>query len=354
MSENKDVLDLYKGRRILIAPLNWGLGHATRCTPIIKALSKDNQVSIASDGLALDWLRKEVGSAYHYHLLPSYHVNYDQANPWVNLLKYGPAIRSAISKEQKKTASIIAKEGIDLIISDHRLGVRASGVESILIAHQLTIPHQNSFISNLTSKIQQRYINQFDECWIPDYEQPGDRLSGTMSEPSLKIDKKYIGPLSHMAVYMDRLANHNSTIDTYDVAVILSGLEPARSLLEEKLTTALSQMKDIKAVCVRGTSLPSNSSMHANITYHDMVSSREVRKIINQSEVVITRSGYSTIMDLHHLKKKAIFIPTPHQPEQAYLAKLHDARDWSISLLEEDISVENLQNSLQRLLELSK
>jgi len=36
---------------------------------------------------------------------------------------------------------------------------------------------------------------------------------------------------------------------------------------------------------------------------------------------VISRSGYTTIMDLAVLEKKAYFIPTPGQNEQEYLAK---------------------------------
>lgn len=354
MSDNKNLLDLYKGRRILIAPLNWGLGHATRCMPLIKALHRDNQVSIASDGLALDWLRKELGSAYSYHLLPSYNVKYDQSNAWVNLLRYGPVIKSAIAKECKKTASIIKKEGIDLIISDHRLGVRASAIESIIIAHQLRIPHQNQFISGMTSKVQQHYMNQFDSCWIPDYEDVAVRLSGTMSDPDLKIDKKYIGPLSHMRSIANDLDSQKFSKHTYDVAVILSGLEPARNVLEEKLVTVLSQMKDMKVACVRGTTLSNEKSGYSNITYYDMLSSREVSEIIKSSAIIISRAGYSTIMDLHQLNKKVVLIPTPHQPEQAYLAKLHSAKDWSLALLEEDISVEKLQNGLIQLLELSK
>ena len=348
MSDDKHIIERYNGRRILVAPLNWGLGHATRSVAIIKRLSKDNHICIASDGLALTWLKRELGPRYCYYNLPSYNVKYDQANPWVNLLKYGPAIRRAIGQENKQTSWIVNQENIDLIISDHRLGVRQDGIESIIVSHQLKIPHQNSFISMLTTRVQRSYVNQFDRCWVPDYHEVEQRLSGILSEPSLKIAKQYIGPLSHLSTFGS--IDHSSGTSAFDVAIVLSGLEPARSVLEEKLTSVLSQMKDIQTVCVRGSTPSSAMVRPSNIKYHDILVTKDVNKVINQSKVVIARSGYSTIMDLNLLKKKAILIPTPNQPEQEYLASIHGDNLRYTSILEEDITVEKLKSSLHSLL----
>lgn len=346
MSDDRYILDRYKGRRILIAPLNWGLGHATRCMPLVQKLSKHNHVCIASDGLALSWLKIELGERFPFYTLSSYDIKYDESNAWINLLKYGPVISRAISQEHHEVASIVKKEGIDLIISDHRLGVRHRGVESIIVAHQLKIPHQISIISNLASWVQRYYMNQFDQCWVPDHKALEDRLSGALAEPSLKIAKHFIGPLSHLAT--------SSINDTgpiiYDIAVVLSGLEPARSILEEKLTTLLSQMNDLQVVCVQGTTLSTAKRISSNITYHNILSSKALKEIISQSKVVIARSGYSSIMDLSLLKKKAILIPTPNQPEQEYLATIHGVKNRYLSILEEDITLEMLKSSLLSLL----
>ncbi len=344
MLEDKHILDRYKNRRILIAPLNWGLGHATRCIPLIRRLSEHNHIYIASDGMALSWLKKELGDRFHYYALPSYDVKYDQPNAWVNLLKYGPRIRRAISEEHTQTSIIVENEDIDLIISDHRLGVRQSSIESVIIAHQLKIPHQNSFIAALTSRVQRYYMNQFNECWVPDYREVEYRLSGALSEPSLKIDKHFIGPLSHIAS-----ADHHKSVTTYDIVVILSGLEPARSILEEKLTTLLLQMNSLQVVCVQGSTRSVKKNL-SNIRYHNILGSKELKEIISQSKVAIARSGYSTIMDLSLLKKKAILIPTPNQPEQQYLATIHNSNHSYVSIREEDLSVEKLKSSLLRLL----
>ena len=44
-------IDAIEGRRVLIAPLNWGIGHATRCIPIIKRLLEaGKEVIVAADG----------------------------------------------------------------------------------------------------------------------------------------------------------------------------------------------------------------------------------------------------------------------------------------------------------------
>ena len=63
-------------KRILVAPLNWGLGHATRCIPIIRALKAHNfEPVIASDGAALQLLKKEFPDLEHVEL-PSYNITY--------------------------------------------------------------------------------------------------------------------------------------------------------------------------------------------------------------------------------------------------------------------------------------
>ncbi len=340
-----EFLSKYKNRKILIAPLNWGLGHASRCVPLIQVLSESNEVHIASDGLALEWLKMEFPEL-SFSELPTYHISYTGSKAWLSVLKSGPKIIKSINAEATITKQITQWHDFDLIISDHRLGVRCAGVESVIIAHQLTIPHTNSVISSTASKIQSSYINRFDACWIPDVS--GDKgLSGRLSKATLRIPKIWIGPLS-------RLKRCTDLPVLYDVAVVLSGPEPARTALEQKLLTALAHdsMASYKVAFVRGASksMTDSDQCLSHISFFDLADSEVLNQLICESRVVVSRSGYSTIMDLYKLHKKALLIPTPGQPEQEYLADLHKQNDFFISLAENEINEVSVQKALQSLL----
>jgi uncharacterized protein (TIGR00661 family) len=300
-------------KNILVAPLNWGLGHATRCIPIIKALESHGfNPIIASDGIALGLLRKEFP-----HLpaldLPSYNIEYPKNGMFfkVKLLVNSPKMISAILNEKKIVKKIIREYAIDGIISDNRLGVRNKKTPSVFITHQLKVMTGNT--TWLTSKMHQYVISRFDECWVPDVDSipnlTGDL--GHLEKPHGNI--KYIGPLSRL---------HKKALEKkYDLMVILSGPEPQRTMLEEKLEIEL-QNYNGQIVFVKGKIEPEQTvAIKDHITFYNYMNSQELEKAFNESDLVLCRSGYTTIMDLAQLGKKAFFIPTPGQYEQEYLAK---------------------------------
>ncbi|MCO6162042.1 glycosyltransferase [Flavobacterium sp. NRK F7] len=300
-------------KRILIAPLNWGLGHATRCIPIIRALEKNNfEPIIASDGVSLELLKKEFP-----HLnsitLPSYNITYAEKgkNFKLKLISQLPHIFKAIRDERKITQKLIEKYDIEGIISDNRLGVYATKIPSVFITHQLNVLTGNT--TWLTTKLHHYFIKKFNECWVPDKEK-GPNLSGDLGhleEPFKNI--KYIGPLS-------RLYKKNSP-NKYDLMIILSGPEPQRTLLEEKLILELKKSKD-KILFIKGiVEAEQKIEEVKNITYYNFMTSEQIETAFNESDKILTRSGYTTVMDLAQLEKKAFFIPTPGQYEQEYLAK---------------------------------
>ncbi|MEP3838163.1 MAG: glycosyltransferase [Algibacter sp.] len=299
-------------KRILVAPLNWGLGHATRCIPIIKALINANFVPIiASDGVALTLLRKEFPSLQTIEL-PSYNVTYSKNGKFfkLKLLKDSPKLLKAIKAEKKSIKSIIEKYDIWGIISDNRLGVRHKNVPSVFITHQLNVLSGNT--TWLSTKLHQKIIKKFDICWVPDAE--GDiNLSGKLGHiDNFDIPIKYLGPMS-------RLTKSNSKIKN-DILVLLSGPEPQRSLLEDKLLSEFKKFKG-KVVFVKGIMQPEQSIQFlGNLTIYNFMTSELLEKTINESALVVSRSGYTTVMDLAKLNKKAFFIPTPGQFEQVYLA----------------------------------
>ncbi|MGM0390261.1 MAG: glycosyltransferase [Bacteroidota bacterium] len=300
-------------KRILVAPLNWGLGHATRCIPVIRALIEQNFVPvIASDGIALHLLQKEFPELEHY-LLPSYAIEYSK---YPSLLKFKllsntPHILRTISKELKRTEDLIRTKNISGIISDNRWGVRSRLVPSVFITHQIQV--LSGITTLLSSKIQQGYINKFDECWVPDL--PGTiNLSGKMSHlKKTAIPVKYLGILS-------RFEKEVRSIE-YDILVLLSGPEPQRSILEKII---FKELKDTKAkiYLVRGVvEKIQKVEKKENFTVCNFMTSKELEGVINRSSLVISRSGYTTLMDLAKLEKPCFLIPTPGQPEQEYLAR---------------------------------
>lgn len=305
-------------KTILIAPLNWGIGHATRCIPIINALIKQGFTPIlASDGNALLLLQKEFPNLKTYEL-PSYGIQYAK-NPSffkLKLLFQIPKILKKIKEERIVVANIIKKENIKGIISDNRFGVWSNKIPSVYITHQIIV--LSGLTTFFTTKIHQRIINKYNICWIPDVKE-NPRLSGKLSNTlNLKTKHHYLGILSRFSNKLNSNTKLNKS--KYDILILLSGQEPQRTLLENKL---LSEFKSStkKIVFVRGIISEKEEIQNIkHITFINYLLQNELEKAINQSDLVISRSGYSTIMDLATLQKKAFFIPTPGQTEQEYLA----------------------------------
>jgi uncharacterized protein (TIGR00661 family) len=300
-------------KNILIAPLNWGLGHATRCIPIIRALQENNYTPIiASDGSALELLRKEFP-----HLktlkLPSYNIEYAEkgANLKWKLIRKFPKLIIAILNEKRLVNRWIEKHQIEGIISDNRLGVFSNKIPSIYITHQLNVLSGKT--TWFSSKLHQFIIKKFVECWVPDVEGIPN-LSGSLghqNHSNLKV--KYIGPLSRM--------QKKEIPKIYDLMIILSGPEPQRGLLEAKLKKEVSNFGG-KIIFIKGIIKKTQKKQEiGNITFYNFMNTRQLEQTFNESEIVLCRSGYTTIMDIAKLDKKAFFIPTPGQYEQEYLAE---------------------------------
>lgn len=299
-------------KTILIAPLNWGLGHATRCIPIIKALLKNGYSPLlASDGVALSLLQKEFPELDSIQLA-SYDVEYAKkgGNFKTKLILDLPKMIRAVIKERKFVKQLVDDGRIQGIISDNRLGVYDKRIPSIFITHQLNVLTGNTTF--LTSKIHHWFIKNFNECWVPDFEE-ADNLSGHLGHlKNKRVNTKYIGPLSRF--------EKNDTKKIYDLMVILSGPEPQRTMLEDKLFNEIKNYPG-KVLFVRGKIESEQESFNfLNSTVYNFMTSSELEYAINASDMVLSRSGYTTIMDLAKLEKKAFFIPTPGQYEQEYLA----------------------------------
>ncbi|TDE46942.1 glycosyltransferase [Flavobacterium rhamnosiphilum] len=322
-------------KTILIAPLNWGLGHATRCIPIIRALQDNNYIPIiASDGIALELLRKEFPNIQTLEL-PSYQIEYAKngANFKWKLIKNGPKMVRAVLEEKKIIQNWIEKYAIDGIISDNRLGVFSKNVPSVFITHQLNVMTGNT--TWVTSKIHQYIIKKYTECWVPDLVGTSNLTGklGHIDNPNLKT--KYIGPLSRLQKKL--------LPKKYDLLVILSGPEPQRSMLEKHLKEEIVKYNGNVIFIEGNIEKEQKITAIGNVTYYNFMNSTELEQAFNESEMVLCRSGYTTIMDLAQLRKKAFFIPTPGQYEQEYLAKKLKKEGLVPYATQDDFRMENIR-----------
>jgi uncharacterized protein (TIGR00661 family) len=321
-------------KKIIVAPLNWGLGHATRCIPIIQGLLDNGfEPIIASDGIALELLKKEFPKLISFEL-PSYNIQYAEKGKnfkW-KMIAQLPKIIANIKKERRKINKILKAYQYDGIISDNRLGVYSKDVPSIFITHQLNVLTGST--SWLTTKIHKKYILKFNECWVPDVEF-GDNLSGKLGHPKEKIKNvKYIGALS-------RFEKKELPVK-YDLMVLLSGPEPQRTFLENKIITELENYPK-KVIFIKGIIEKNQIKQEKeNITFYNFMNSSELETTFNESNHILCRSGYTTVMDLAKLNKKAFFIPTPGQYEQEYLAKKFEKEGIIPMYKQDEFTIEKL------------
>ncbi len=296
--------------KVLVAPLNWGLGHASRCIPIIQELVKQQaELVLASDGLALHLLRHEF-PALPYYQLPAYKAHYRSSSMLLNMLQQLPKFAGAVQKEWKTTQQIVQRENIDIIISDNRYGCYSSNIHSVFLCHQLFIKSGTRPGDLAIRQINRRLIRRFNELWIPDFAD-SPNLAGTLAHGKLPVAGQYLGPLSRMK--QDVIAQ------AADIVVVISGPEPQRSRFE---SLVLQQAAGINRnfLVVQGLTDRDEKRQVGNIQLVSFMTTRELNAWLAGCQLVICRAGYSSIMDLTALRKPAILVPTPGQTEQEYLA----------------------------------
>lgn len=333
----------FKGMKALVAPLDWGLGHATRCMPIIDALQNMGvEVHLGAAGRSLDLLSTEY-PGHPIHQLPSCSIRYpEQGSMEWAMIHQMPQLLKTVIKDRKALGDLMAIHDFDLVISDNRYGFNSSRCQSVFITHQLNIQVSGKWkwTKRMIDKQNKNYINAFDELWIPDFAAPSN-LSGLLSESpfELKVDPVFLGPIS-------RMSNMNEAEDfENELLVILSGPEPQRSILETKI---LDQAQAFNGSCliVRGVTESSETRrLNDNIVLVDHMSSDDLAKAIASSKMICSRSGYSSLMDYCASGKRAIIIPTPGQTEQEYLAERMKKMGWFYTETQEDFNLERAYES---------
>ncbi|HKH62047.1 MAG TPA: glycosyltransferase [Flavitalea sp.] len=303
---------------VLLAPLDWGLGHSIRCIPIINELLKRNcEVLVACNPKQKQVLSVEFPSIQFIHLT-GYDISYGH-NRLATLLRFirqTPKILMAIKREQIWLKEFLKTNRVDAVISDNRYGLYSKLVPSVFITHQLGVRSGlGRMVDFAIQKKLYSFINKFSSCWVPDSADLTMNAAGKLSHPDQLPNTavEYIGCLS-------RLEKCHEYSTQNDLLIILSGPEPQRTILENILLRELKTFYGA-GVMVRGIIDSNPIGSFNKTTVINYASSNELNKLICKAGVVICRSGYTSVMDLLALGKKSILIPTPGQAEQEYLAK---------------------------------
>jgi len=308
--------------KVLVCPLDWGIGHATRCVPVIrKFIETGDEVVIAADGRPFEFLKKEFPGC-RFIRLPGARVTYPKKSGFLfQILLLSPFLLRSYFRERKAIKKLIRLEDPALIVSDNRYGMWDRKRYSILITHQLRIilPHSVRLLSGFLNRIIHHQVKKFDECWIPDFELHNG-LAGQLSHPPvLPGNTHYIGTLSRFSPPSGK----RETPQPCDLGILvsLSGPEPQRTIFEEIVFDQLIN-SGLNGIIVRGlTESVEEWDLTDKIRVYAHLETAAMKEVLMRSQIVICRSGYSSLMDLVTLGKKAILIPTPGQTEQEYLAR---------------------------------
>lgn len=303
------------GKRILVAPLDWGLGHSTRCIPIIRVLLERGTIPvIGADNGPLALLRSEFPELEHVRI-PGMTIRYSKSRSqlWSMARQFPQMVRS-VRAEQALFERIRRDLRLDAVISDQRFGLRSPDVPSVLVTHQV-FPF-TPIAQGALRKVNLLQITRFDTCWIMDEaEAPG--LAGELSHgASVPANARYIGTVSRMR------AGIPSTQAPYRIVAVISGPEPHRTLLDTILTEQLSRIPG-DHLLVRGLPGRNEEELTGNVFRVAHMKSTALASAMASAELVVSRSGYTTLMDLVALGRSALVIPTPGQAEQEYLGALH-------------------------------
>lgn len=330
-------------KSILICPLDWGLGHASRMVPIIKRLdTRGHRVVIAADGAGLKFLQGYFPKL-EFIRFPGFKPQYSRGNSQVfQMMRSAPKALKSFREDHQFVEKLISNQKIDGLISDNRFGAYTNQVPSVFITHQLHIrvPVLWQFLKPVVDAINKHYIKRFNQLWIPDsLHEP--RLSGKLSFPAFhNFNTYYIGVLSRFSLPVQ---NHEKDID---ILFLLSGPEPQRSLLEEKI---IAQSTNLSAsfCLLRGVPGKNTAAYHINknLLAYDHADDQTFSALIQRAKTIVARAGYSSIMDLTALGRSAWLVPTPGQTEQEYLAAYLNEKQWFKAINQQQFDLTKILNS---------
>ena len=321
--------------RILITVLNWGMGHASRTLPIIEgALDLGWEVDVASKGDALVWLKNRLKdkSGVTFFDKPGAVITYSHQFTMLKIVAQTPQLLLSIYKERKWTAKHVKSRSITKIFSDNCLGTYDVNVPSVLMTHLLRFPVP-WILSPMAQWMLRRFTRHFSEVWVPDLPPGKTSISGPLTSKTIHPKTKFIGILSRLENPSKDLTQTSTT--PYPLVAIISGPEPHRTTMENALRTWM-QNRPEKGLIFAGKPGGGFRKDGDILTLYDP-SDVEISKAIYTAQILICRSGYTTLLDLVALKKQAILIPTPGQMEQEVLSTFWTEKFGFASCTQDDL-----------------
>ncbi len=324
----------------MVCPLDWGLGHATRVVPIVqKLVNLDCDVVLGISGSSGNFLKDEFPELRTINI-PSYTIRYSRKNSQVmSILFQIPGLLYYSFLEHQKLKKLLSREKFYLVLSDQRFGLWSKNVYTVFLTHQLNVkfPFKVKVFENFFNFLQHKIIQRFDECWVPDFKDSLN-LSGELSDKPGNL--KHVYYTGTLARFQKNESRSSREKQNKELLILLSGPEPQRSMLEEILESQVDKI-EMNVTFVRGIKAHEKKSDTQNTTYYNLLNSRELGSLLSVSEIVVCRSGYSTLMELVSLGKKALLIPTPGQTEQEYLARYLYSKGYYYSVHQGDVNLGN-------------
>ena len=322
--------------KIIYAVCSWGLGHATRSLPVIrKFITEGNEVAIISNGRTLELLKKELGDNIEYFDIPDYPMLLSENSRqfMAKSIIYWPTFIARMESGLQRLKKILENRKCDRIISDARYDMYSRTIPSFFISHQMRImnPLRLEMFERGSEIFNLFFFKRFAGIIVPDYTE--DNLSGDLSHNLKKINENklhYVGVLSDF--------KKKQMKKDIDYLISISGPEPQRTMLEEKLLPQLDDLKGNTIVTLGKTESMDKLNKKGIETYSFLTKEKR-EDLLNRSKLVISRSGYSTILDLAVIGTKALMTPTPGQVEQEYLGQYHNKKGTFYSVQQEKIEL---------------
>ena len=268
---------------------------------------------------------------------PGFRTGYSRFLPqyFYMLLKL-PLLIYHSAKEHRMLKKIILDNDIDIVISDNRFGLWNNDITSVYVTHMPRIPFPRlskplEFIGVL---LHRAVIKKYTLCLIPDVpgsENLSGRLSHNIRHPG---NVRFTGILSRFMHGDNEMIPYPGMHNT----VILSGPEPQRTMLKNKLIAVLGDNRE-KSVFFEGKPHLLSREKHesGNMIFYNHLPARLMKRVVTGSKNIICRPGYSTLMDLVTINCSALVIPTPGQTEQEYLARYLTRKGWFSSVSQRKI-----------------
>lgn len=389
--------------KVLVAPLDWGLGHATRCVPVVREfLRAGAEVELAVVKANANFFR-EVFPDLRQRLAPSYNIVYPKHgyNMALWLLKNSVHLNAVMRYEHHFAEEMVKRHGYDVLFSDNRFAFYSKNALSIYMTHQRRIAFPRAFAAfeRIGVMWHANIMRKFDEVWVPDLEiypgyagslshsgaTPGDkpmRFVGTLSRFSemvnvgnalgnapAPVDLEREVDLMSVSEFMAHSANvewdaapekrtsGNHSFEmraNYKVVAVVSGVEPARTQFEQQLREALQQIPGQHMMILGKPSAEQKTWTEGNIEFHTHLATNDFAEAVKRADFVVSRGGYSTVMDMAELGAKCIFVPTPGQFEQIVLAHDLSKAGYAVEIPADELSAETLASAFEKSVKMPK